>query len=942
MTYQSRSKRRQSTRLARRHGSRAGVAIFATICASLLLTSPASASFGLKGATATAINRDGSVDLQAGSHPYEYKLSFAMNRDSKGDPEGALRDLVVDLPAGMLANSQAVPRCSGADFEGQTPSCPANTQVGVVRIDIAGLGPTVSPVYNLTPPLGVAGRVGFSALGDNGFEEASLRTGGDYGITLSDITVPHMAITSITETIWGVPADAGHDGERGNCLEGGGSCPTDTAPAPFLTLPTSCTGPLRTTVSVDSIEEPGVFQSESALSLGEGGTPEGLNSCERPPFDPTITAQPETTVADSPTGLHVDIHMPQDEDPEGLASANMGDAVVTLPAGVVVDASAADGLGACGPEQVDLKGSGPAQCPDSAKIGTAMLNTPLLDHPLAGAVYLAKQGENPFGSLLALYIAVDDPLSGVVVKLAGEVDADPVTGQLKASFLNNPQLPLEDFDLDFFGGPRAVLTTPSTCGAYLTTSGLTPWTAPEGATVTPAASFQITSAPAGGACPATPPQEPNAPSFDAGTVVPLAGAYSPFVLRLGRENGSQRLQAVNVTLPPGLMGKLAGVQRCSDAQVAGAAARSNPGEGATEQSNPSCPAASEVGTVTVRAGSGSPLAVAGHAYLAGPYEGAPFSLATVAPAVAGPFDLGNVVVRWALYINPETAQVTIKSDPIPTIMHGIPLDVRSFDVALSRPEFILNPTSCETMTVGGEAISALGQVALLSKRFQVGGCQGLAFSPKLTALTYGDGEFTGHGASLHLKITNAQGQANMRSLKLDLPQRLPARLETIQQACPQRVFKLNPAACPRASVIGSATVATPVLDEAMRGPAILVSHGGAAFPDMVLVLQAQGVRIDLTGALFVDQKNVTSTTFRSIPDVPIRRLDLVLPEGPRSVLAASASLCAKPLRMTTAITGQNGARVKPTVKVAVAGCKHKKKRHATRRRRKQKRHSTRR
>jgi hypothetical protein len=918
------------------------MAVSVTLCGCFLFVAPAFASFGIKSATAGALNRDGSVDLQAGSHPYQYKLSFTMNQDAGGVPEGALRDFAAALPPGMVANPQAVPRCTGADFEGIAPRCPGSTQIGVAVVKTQNAPPVPVPVYNLTPPLGVPASIGFSLLGVNSFQEGSLRSGGDYGLSISDITIPSDEnIRSITETLWGVPADAGHDAER-QCLDSEGKsvegCSSGSLPGPFLTLPTSCTGPLHTTVSVDSIEEPGVFRGASALSLGEGGTPEGLNSCERLPFSPTITAQPETTVADSPTGLHVDIHMPQDDDPEGLASADLRDALVTLPAGIVVNVSAADGLGACSPEQIELGGSGAAQCPDSSKIGTALLDTPLIDHPLSGAIYIAKQGENPFGSLLALYVSVDDPLTGVVVKLAGKIEPDLLTGQLKVSFLDNPQLPLEDFSLDFFGGPRAVLTTPSTCGAYLTTSGLTPWTAPEGATVTSADSFQITSAPGGDACPWTAAQEPNAPSFDAGTLVPLAAAYSPLVLRLGRENGSQRLQAVNVTLPPGLMGKLAGVRRCSDAQIAVAAGRSNPGEGALEQASPACPQTSEVGQVTVRAGSGSPFHVDGHVYLAGPYKGAPFSLAIAAPAVAGQFDLGTLVVRSGLYVNPETAQLTIRIDPIPTIVQGIPLDVRSFDVALSRPEFILNPTSCETMTVGGEAISALGQVTLLSRRFQVGGCQGLAFSPKLSALTYGNGEFTGHGASLHLKITTAQGQANMRSLKLDLPQRLPARLETIQQACPQRVFKLNPAACPRASVIGSATVATPLLDEAMRGPAILVSHGGAAFPDMVLVLQAQGVRIDLTGALYVDEKNITSTTFRTIPDVPIRRLDLVLPEGKRSVLAASASLCSRTLHMSTAITGQNGARVKPAVVVAVAGCKYVGKKHRPTQRRAAKKH----
>jgi hypothetical protein len=907
--------------------------------------------------TVTALNQDGSVDLQAGSHPFEYTVSVVMNQDGEEKPEGTLRELFAALPAGLIGNPQAMARCTGAQFEGQFPHCPINTQIGVAQVHAVGLEPATVPVFNLTPPQGVPASIGFSIINENSFQEASLRTGGDYGVSLSDITIPtDQRIQSITETIWGVPASHAHDSKRGDCLELGGQCPTDASPTPFLSLPSSCTGPLLTTVGVTSVQEPENLRSVSFQSLGDGGTPEGLNGCERPPFTPTVTVKPQTSAADSPTGLHVDIHIPQSTDPNGLATANLKDTVVTLPQGIVVNPSAAAGLGACTPSQVDLHGAGPAECPDDSKVGTVAVHTPLLDHPLPGAVYLAKQGENPFGSLLALYIAVDDPLTGVVVKLAGKVTPDPATGQLKATFAENPQLPFEDFTLDFYGGPRATLTTPSTCGTYTTTSDLTPWSTPEGADAFPTDPFQIDTAPGGGACPPTESQQPNSPSFAAGTATPQAASYSPFTMRLNRENGSQRLSAIDLTLPPGVTGKLAGVAQCSEAQLAAAAARANPGQGALEQSSHSCPASSQVGTVTVGAGSGAPFYAPGHAYLAGPYEGAPFSLAIITPAVAGPFDLGTVVVRSALYIDPNTAQVTVKSDPLPTILQGIPLDVRSIQVNINRPEFTLNPTSCEPMTVNGQAISTLGQTASLSSSFQAGGCQGLPFKPSFTASTQGKASKL-NGASLTVKVSQKPGEANIHKVNLALPIALPSRLTTLQKACTEAQFNANPAGCPEGATIGSATARTPLLSAPLTGPAILVSHGGASFPDVEFLLQAEGVHITLDGKTDI-KKGITFSRFETVPDAPISSFETVLPEGPHSILGAfvpakdNYSLCAftKPttvkkkvtfrshghvkhltrlvkhpaagqLLMPTTITAQNGAQVTQTTKIAVTGCR---------------------
>jgi hypothetical protein len=891
----------------------------------LMVPATAQGSFGIKSLVATARNSDGTVDVQAGSHPYEYTVSLGLNlhSDPQETPEGSLRDLVVDLPPGMVGNPLAVPRCAGADFEGITPNCPGSTQIGVAHVRTEGLFST-DPVYNLTPPPGVAASIGFAVGSLDSFQEATLRTGGDYGISVSDITIPNIEIQSISETIWGVPPDAKHNGER-QCIdpESGlffSPCSSEVTPIPFLSLPTSCTGPLKTTLRVDSFEQPGVFQSKSVESLGEGGTPEGLNNCEALPFNPTITVQPEATASDSPTGLHVNLHIPQSKDPNGLATANLKDTVVTLPKGMSLNPSAAGGLGACSPEQIDLHGPGPANCPDNSKVGTVSVETPLLDHSLPGAVYIARQGDNPFDSLLALYIAVNDPDAGVVVKLAGNVEPDPQTGQLKATFKENPQLPFEDFDLDFFGGPRGSLTTPPTCGTYTTTSDLTPWTSPEGKDVFPSDSFEVGSGPGGGACPNTEAQMPNKPSFEAGTASVLAGDYSPFLFKLSRENGSQRIGSVNATLPPGLTGKLAGLAECSDAQIAQAASRNKEGQGAIEQQSPSCPASSKIGTVTVGAGSGAPFYVQGNAYLAGPYKGAPISFAFITPAVAGPFDLGTVEVRAPAYVNPSTAQITVKSDPIPQILDGIPLDIRSIAVSADRNQFTLNPTSCDPMAIGANAISTLNQGASLSNRFQVGGCRGLGFEPKI-ALRLRGGARRGAFPRLHAVYTPKPGDANLSDLVLRFP-----RSEFVEQGhfrtiCTRVQFAAN--ACPSASVYGHVKAITPLLDKPLEGPAYLRSSNHN-LPDLVFALHGQ---VDAQAVVRIDSvKGGLRASLEDAPDVPLTKVILDMQGGQRGLLVNSRNVCAKAYRASAQLTAHSGKEFeeKPVVR---SDCGRKHKRH---------------
>lgn len=913
------------------------LAVLLLLVAFVLTEAPgAQASFGIvPGSFRTvAVNRDSTVDTQAGSHPYAYTVSFAINENAQREPEGNLRDVVVDLPLGFVGNPTAVPRCSRHDFEGQTAFCPGDTQVGVVRAEIQGAGDIEDPVFNLVPPPGVPARFGFSNINLNGIEDASVRTGAGYGVAVTGNNIPVTGVESVSETIWGVPPDKSHDPERTCVNEVGGAkelvhkCSSDVAPKPFIALPTSCAGPLAATLSVDSTEAPGVFLSEEALSLDAGGNPIGLFGCERLLFEPSIQTQPETAAASSPTGLRFDLHIPQNEEPEGLATADLKNATVTLPAGMTVNPSAANGLQACAPAQIALSAPGPAACPEDSTIGTVEVDTPLLEHPLHGAVYLATQEDNPFHSLLAIYVAVYDPITGVVVKLAGEVKAEEGTGRLTTTFKENPQLPFEDFKLHFFGGSQAALTTPATCGTKTVTTDLTPWSSPEAPDATPAYSFDVDQG-CGSAG--------FSPSFTAGTLNPQAGAYSPFVMTFSRHDGEQLFQGLEATLPPGLLATIKDVPLCPEAQADAG----------------TCEAASEIGETSAAAGEGEPVWVSGgKVYLTGPYAGGPgpFGLSIVVPAVAGPFDLGNVVVRARIEINPQTAQATIRTiDPIPQMLKGIPLYIRTIEATIDRPGFVFNPTSCSPSSVTATIGSASDVDAPVSSPFQAANCAALRFKPSFTVSTQAKTSKL-DGASLTVRVAEKPGEANIQKVDLQLPLILPARLTTLQKACTEKQFNANPAGCPEGSDIGTATAVTPVLSVPLTGPAYLVSHGGAAFPDVEFVLQGEGVTVDLDGGTDI-KKGITYSKFETVPDAPISSFQTSLPEGSHSALTANGNLCSptktvsvrkrvtvrahgrirhitktvsktvsEALAIPTTLTGQNGAVITQNTKIAVTGC----------------------
>jgi hypothetical protein len=945
-------------------------------------------TYGVESFAFEAIDQQGNPFVQAGGHPYEQVTRIILKANegvTRGNGGGLrfgelanLKDIKVQLPPGLIGNPAAAPKCPY--YATETFKCTSEEQIGTMELLLDNIEPSgeyekfgPKPLFNVVPPTGVAARLSarFNNFA-NAIITAHVRTGTDYGIDADSLNITSLAaIKGIIVRLWGVPADPSHTPERACLLPGesyGEGCASPAPEKSFVSMPTACAGPTSATVSVDSYQQPGAF-----TPLVTDQMP-AVTGCAAVGFAPSIEVRPTTDAADSPTGLNLDLHVPQNEDPAGVSSADLKNAVVRFPQGVTVDPSSADGLQACSEAQVGFTGftelnatgepgvqtaqftPGAAECPDASKLGTVQIDTPLLEHPVTGAMYLAKQTENPFGSLLALYLAVDDPISGVILKLPGMVRTNPQTGQLTAIFDQNPQLPFEDLKVDLFSGSRAALSTPSTCGAYATSTTLTPWTSPQAPDASPSsAPFQIGEAPGGGACASDESQAPNSPGFEAGTASPVAGTYSPFVLKLSREDGSQRFASLNVTLPPGLLGKIAGVEECPQADIEAAARRTHEGEGALEQAHPSCPAGSEVGLVHVGAGTGAPFYVTGHAYFAGPYAGAPFSFVIVTPALAGPFDLGTVVVRAALLIDPTTSQVTVKSDPLPSMLDGIPLDVRSIAVDMDRPEFTLNPTSCEVTSVTGQARSTVGQSASVSDRFQAGGCTGLPFKPGFSVSTSAKSS-RADGTSVMFRISYPAGalgkEAWLKSAKFEFPKQLPARLSTIQKSCPAATFDANPASCSAASRIGTSRVRTELLPVPLEGPVYFVSNGNAKFPEAVIVLQGDDVTVELHSETFINEKTgVTSATLASIPGVPFEEAVVTLPAGPYSEFTAVGSLCtptttksvkkkvtvdvkgrkkrvtrtvkqsvATPLLMPTGFTGQNGATIKQDTPVTVTEC----------------------
>jgi hypothetical protein len=832
---------------------------------------------------------------QAGAHP-TLTTTFSLATKALDTPAGMATGASLELPPGVVAAADSFARCATAAVA--DASCPVGSTVGraFVTTQAAGGGSGREdfplPIYDVVPELGEAAAFAFDVPGSSPtrLDLGVVPTGGYHLRLVSSEHDEAAPLLAAVLTLWGVPADVSGEGPR----------------RALLTNPTSCGAEiLTTTLSLDSPPEPDVFSS--ALNSLPPAT-----GCDLLDFDPSITVRPETSAADSPTGLSAEVHLPQNEDPDGLAEAQVKQAVVSLPPGLVLDPSATNGLEACSLAQMGISATGVADaeapsCPEASNLGTVEVDTPLIDHPLPGSIYLARQGENPFGSIFAVYLVVDDPATGVLIKVAGKLDPDPQSGRLTVSFDQSPQLPFEDVKLHFFGAARSPFATPITCGTKTTTSELTPWTAPEGATAAPSDSFPINQGAGGSSCVESEGQEPNAPGFEAGTTSTTAGSYSPFFLRLHREDGTQRFKALDVTLPKGLIGKLAGIPYCPDAQIAEAEATS----GSLEQQGPSCPEASELGTITVTSGAGpAPLISHGHAYLAGPYKGAPLSIVTITPALGGPFDLGTAVDRVATYVDPETAQIRNVTETIPQILDGVPLDVRSIAISLDRPGFMLNPTSCKPMAFSGSVTSPAGAGASLSAPFQAEGCRRLGFRPHFSLRLKG-GTKRADLPSLRATVTMPKGaDANLASVVVSLPHSEFIEQGHIKEICTRVQFAAgagNGEECPKSSIYGHVELTTPLLEKPLRGP-VFQRSSDHKLPDLAMSLRGQ---IDLAedGKIDSDKMGGIRTTFDRVPDAPFSKLRLVMEGGKKGLLVNSENLCSRPQRARIVMVAQNGKKL---------------------------------
>ncbi len=917
------------------------------------------------GFTFAAENEDGSLDTQSGSHPYELQSTVDFNEilaevQLPGQPRRVVpgapaltKNLTFSLPPGLLGNVTAAAQCADEDFNalastrgGTRNLCPDDSAIGVATVTLLAPSPItyktlVVPLFNLEPAPGEPARFGFEAESVPVVIDTTVHTNSDYGVSASvnDATAAAQVLGAQV-IFWGDPSEQDHDSSRGwSCLRDGHQAsqgetcqsPTERSNTPFLTLPTSCTGQLSSLMAGESwtenpIEALYTFQNQLGEPLAS------LEDCDQVPFEPTLNIQPQqeehqqSTSADTPTGLDAKVTLPQTGTlTNGLLGAgDVRSATVTLPAGMGLNPGAANGLEACSQEQVGYEGPGgsdpfspgapeplhfntdEAHCPKGSKLGRVRIKTPLLSEELTGSVYLAEQDHNPFGSLIALYLVAESEKLGLHVKLAGEGHLDESTGQVSTTFTNTPQVPFEELELELFGGPRGSLLTPSSCGSFTATSSFESWS---GAHSTPQSEpgFAITSGPGGGPCLSNP--QPFAPSLVTGSTSPQAGGFTGFELTLGNPAGDQALSGLTVQLPLGVAALLSNVEPCGEPQAA----------------QGTCPASSQIGHSIASAGLGpEPFNLEGQVYLTGPYGGAPFGIEVLTPAVAGPFNLGNVIVRSRIEVDPHTAQVTITSDPIPTIVKGVPAQIKQLKVIVDRSDFEFNPTNCNAAAIQATLTGNEGGSASLSSPFQVTGCAGLPFKPGVTASTMGKTS-KADGARLGLTFRSRTGEAHVAKTILTIPATLPARLTTIQKACVASVFEADPAACPEGSDIGMAVVHTPVLKSRLVGPIYLVSHGNAAWPDAELVLQGEGIKVILDGQTAI-KKGVTTSSFLSVPDAPFESVEAMLPEGPHSALTTNLplkdhySLCGQHLTVPTALTGQNGTAVSETVKVSVQGC----------------------
>jgi hypothetical protein len=937
--------------------------------------------FGFANFDAWFSNANGSVDTQAGSHPYETTFAVAFNELSGGGLAGGeARDLETELPPGFFGEPGATPQCTRAQLDAQ--ECPADTTIGTNTVFIGARersgGPTdyqEYPLFNMVPPPGVADEFAMSFVGLPVLFDSSVSSAGGYRIVTHVNNIPQIGLEESIVTLWGVASEASHNAQRlsnGHTKEASEcrtfGCPSSAPPKPFLTLPTSCTSASE---EVPSFAIRGLStwtdENEDAVAsvLSHNGTdaPTGFTGCGGLSIDPSLSAVPDTSFADTPAGLSVEVKVPQEglRDPKGVVAATLKNTTVTLPPGIVINPGQAAGLTACSEEQANIHGEGPQSCPDSSKVGTVKIQTPLLEgeleSELEGNVYVLQS--NPPEVRLLITASGD----GIFLKLpatvhlcesagetvAGKTCAAP--GQLITTVDETPELPFTVFKLTFSGGAQAALDTPTQCGSYTPASDFTPWTSPFGADVFPTSpAFAIDAGPGGGACPSNP--MPFSPELIAGATTDQAGGFTNFSLLLKRGDGQQRIDGLQFKAPEGLTGFLSKVPLCTNAQA---------------ESN-TCPEASKIGHTVVESGPGPyPLVVPepgrepAPIYLTEKYDGAPFGLSIVVPLHVGPFTLPTQRVRARIEVDPYTSALTVTTNPLPQEVAGVPTDLREIDSVIEKPEFMVNPTNCNPQEFSGTAYGTPpqgqggpGAAAPISSHFGVGACQALKFAPKFAVSTSGKTS-KADGASLHVDLTYPYGPqgtyADVKYVKVELPKQLPSRLTTLQRACLAKTFEANPASCPPESAIGSAKAIVPNIPVPLEGPVYFVSHGGEAFPSLEIVLQGYGVKVILVGATYISKAGITSTTFNAVPDNPVTSFELTLPEGKFSALGTNKNLCQptktvtvkkkvkvkvkgktrtvikkttktepEPLIMPTQFVGQNGAPVNQQTVVSVTGC----------------------
>ncbi|HEU4392495.1 MAG TPA: hypothetical protein VFR04_02535 [Solirubrobacterales bacterium] len=915
-------------------GKRLAITLAAACLAALLLVPSAQAAFSVTGFDVAYEDQNGLSSTDAGSHPYAMttQVEFSTKEGAKpGEvlPDGSIKDLTAELPTGLVGDRAAVPFCSTADFL-EVPdgisNCPDNTAVGVLSVHRPGEPPVdLGPAFNLDPPPGAAAKIGFILLQVP--VALLIRVSPAYPHNLV-ATLKNTAdvepIGGSTLTIWGNPASSSHDKARGHCLSTAAddACPVDLEERPFLTLPRACTGDLFTTYLANSWEEPQTLvsgASESALRT--------IN-CGNLPFGPTITAKPTTLAAQSPTGLDfsLDVKDAGLQSPEGTANSDVRRAVVTLPEGMTVNPSIAEGLEVCTKAQLakETVNSAPGEgCPNASKIGTVEVETPLLDENVNGAIFQAPQddpattepgAENPFDSLIALNMVIKNPELGIIVKQAIEVRPDPVTGRLTTVADDIPQLPFSHFRLKFREGTRSPLASPPGCGTYRAEALLFPWSG--NAPVPTDSAFSIVTGPGGGACPSggVPPFHPG---LMAGTLNNAAGSYSPFDLRLFRNDGEQEFTHFSIKLPPGLLGKLAGISFCPEAAIALAKTKT----ANAELAEPSCPKASEVGRTLVGAGVGPSLAYApGKLYLAGPYNGSALSIAAITAAKVGPFELGTVVVREALKVDPETAEVFVDatgSDPIPHILRGIPVHARDIRVYVDRPNFVLNPTSCKRTSTASTVLGSgadFGSEAdnvpvTVTSPFQAADCASLGFKPKL-AISLQGGTKRGENPKLKAVLTARPGDANTARAQVTLPHSAFLDQAHIKTICTRVQFAQGAfpgEKCPKGSIYGYAKAITPLLDEPVQGPVYLRSSSHP-LPDLVAALHSGRIDVNLVGRIDSVKGGQIRTTFAAAPDAPVKTFTLTMQGGNKGLLVNSTDLCRSVNKAKADFTGHNGKR----------------------------------